>query len=134
MDRHYLCIADEFRKSLKPTRRTKQSKCACARRARAARMTNVSRNVVNDVLRCLARCAEKQEALARLPARHDEAAAVKQQAEDALRDLEIDLCNLAASFVTAPMSGRMFVPLPNEYVSEAAARESRHAQMLGERR
>ena len=93
----------------------KQSKCACARRARAARMTNVSRNVVNDVLRCLARCAEKQEALARLPVRHDEAAAVKQQAEDALRDLEIDLCNLAASFVTAPMSGLMFVPLQNEY-------------------
>jgi hypothetical protein len=97
-------------------------------------MTNVSRNVVNDVLRCIARCVEKQEALAQLPARHEEAAAVKQQAEDALRDLEIDLCNLAASFVTAPMSGRMFVPLPNEYVGEAAALESRHAQMLGERR
>jgi hypothetical protein len=40
-------------------------------------MTNVSRNVVNDVLRCIARCTEKQETLARLPARHDEAAAVK---------------------------------------------------------
>jgi hypothetical protein len=97
-------------------------------------MTNVSRNVVNDVLRCIAHCTEKQEALARLPARHEEAAAVKQHAEDALRDLEIDLCNLAASFVTAPMSGRMFIPLPNEYVGEAAAQESRHAQMLGERR
>ena len=107
---------------------------ACARRAPAARMTNVSRNVVNDVLRCIAHCTEKQEALARLPARHEEAAAVKQHAEDALRDLEIDLCNLAASFVTAPMSGRMFIPLPNEYVGEAAAQESRHAQMLGERR
>jgi hypothetical protein len=124
-----VCVEGFIRKH---NRKTKHR--ACTRRARAARMTNVSRNVVNDVLRCLARCAEKQEALARLPARHDEAAAVKQQAEDALRDLEIDLCNLAASFVTAPMSGRMFVPLPNEYVSEAAARESRHAQMLGERR
>jgi hypothetical protein len=97
-------------------------------------MTNVSRNVVNDVLRCIARCTEKQEALARLPARLDEAAAVKQHTEDALSDLEIDLCNLAASFVTTPMSGRMFVPLPNEYVGEAATQESRHAQMLGERR
>jgi hypothetical protein len=77
---------------------------------------------------------EKQEALARLPARHDEAVAVKQHTEDVLRDLEIDLCNLAASFVTSPMSGRMFVPLSNEYVGEAAAQESRHAQMLGERR
>jgi len=97
-------------------------------------MTNVSRNVVNDVLRCLARCTEKQEAIARLPARQDEAAAVKQQAEDALRDIEIDLCHLAASFVTAPMSGRMFVPLPHEYVSESTAAESRHAQMVCERR
>ncbi len=32
------------------------------------------------------------------------------------------------------MSGRMFVPLLNEYVGEAAAQESRHTQMLGERR
>ena len=46
-------------------------------------MTNVSRNVVNDVLRCIAHCTEKQQALARLPARHDEAAA--RDPEGALR-------------------------------------------------
>ena len=97
------------------------------------RASACSSSSTSPVLRCIARCTEKQEALARLPARHDEAAAVKQHAEDALRDLEIDLCNLAASFVTAPMSGLMFVPLPNEYVGEAAAQESRHAQMLGQR-
>jgi hypothetical protein len=47
-------------------------------------MTNVSRNVVNDVLRCLARCAEKQEALARLPARHDECRTLLGQAQNYL--------------------------------------------------
>jgi hypothetical protein len=92
-------------------------------------MTNVSRNVVNDVLRCIARCTEKQQELHRLPARSEETASLKLKAEDMLKDIEIELCNLAASFVSAPMSGRMFVPLPNEYTSEVAAQESRHAQL-----
>jgi hypothetical protein len=95
-------------------------------------MTNVSRNVVNDVLRCIARCTEKQQALAMLPTHENEhAVAVKQHAEDMLKDIEIDLCNLAASFVAAPMSGRMFIPLPPEYVSEQEKHDSRHAQMRG---
>jgi hypothetical protein len=92
-------------------------------------MTNISRNVVNDVLQCIARCTEKQEALKRLPARHEEAVALKQQADDMLKDIEIDLCNLAASFVTAPMSGRLFIPLPCEFVDEQAAQESVVAQL-----
>jgi hypothetical protein len=92
-------------------------------------MTNVSRNVVNDVLRCIARCEEHQQQLARLPARGEESAVLKLKAEDMLKDMEIELCNLAASFVSAPMSGRMFVPLPNEYTGETVAHESRHAQL-----
>jgi hypothetical protein len=92
-------------------------------------MTNVSRNVVNDVLRCIAQCTAQQQALAAVQCRHEEAATVKQQAEDMLKDMEITLCNLAASFVTAPMSGRLFLPLPNEYVDETQAQESRLAQL-----
>lgn len=92
-------------------------------------MTNISRNVVKDVLKCIERCTEMQEALKKLPSRHEEAAALKQQADDMLKDIEIDLCNLAASFVTAPISGRLFIPLPCEFVDEHAAQESIVAQL-----
>jgi hypothetical protein len=90
-------------------------------------MTNVSRNLVNDVLQCIKHCSEKQEELKRMPARNDEALRIR--ALDMLKDIEINLCNLAACFVTAPMSGRLFIPLPCEYVDEATAQQSRAAQL-----
>ena len=34
-----------------------------------------------------------------------------------LEDVKIDLCNLASRLVTAPITGRMFLPLPVDYVS-----------------
>ena len=93
-------------------------------------MTHVARNVVNDVLRCLVRCEALQASIARLPARHADAVELQQQAADAFQQMEIDLCDLVSSFIGAPMSGRMFLPLPPEYVSADAAQESLHAQLL----
>lgn len=92
-------------------------------------MTNISRNVVNDVLRCIELCSAKQNALAVMQCKHEEATGIKQHAQDMLIDIEIALCNLAASFVTAPMSGRLFLPVPNEYIDETTAHESRFAQL-----
>ena len=46
-----------------------------------------------------------------------------------LKDVEQKLCSLAASCITAPMSGRMFTALPHEYVSEKERRQSLEAQM-----
>ena len=80
-------------------------------------------------------CAEVREKvkeeLACLPARQQETIDLKMRAEDMLQDLEVHLCKMAASLATAPMSGRMFIPLPSEFVSEEQAYESRHAQMQG---
>jgi len=92
-------------------------------------MTSISRNLLNDVLQCIALCETKQTALQRLAARHEEAATIKQQAEDMLKEIEIELCSLAASFITAPMSGRLFVPLPSEFVDEQTAQDSVVAQL-----
>lgn len=93
-------------------------------------MTNVSRNVVSDVLRCIALCTEQQQSLAKLPThRPEDADKIKQHAANMLHEIEIELCHLAASFVSAPMSGRMFIPLPNAYTSEQDTNASRPAQL-----
>lgn len=92
-------------------------------------MTNISRNVVNDVLRCVRRCSEHQTTLAGLAPKDKETA--QALALDMLKDMEIELCNLAASLVTAPISGRMFIPLPTEYVDRQVQAESMHAQLRG---
>ena len=94
-------------------------------------MTNISQNVVSEVLLCIKKCTEKQTELACMPARQQETIDLNMRAEDMLQDLEVHLRKMAASLATAPMSGRMFIPLPSEFVSEEQAYESRHAQMQG---
>jgi hypothetical protein len=71
-------------------------------------MTNISRNVLN-VIHCIDRCTEHKLALSELGRLHAGEDAVLQRAQDMLLDMEIELCKLAASLVTAPISGRMLV-------------------------
>ncbi len=92
-------------------------------------MTNISRNVVNEVLLCIQKCTDKQKELACIQARQQESIDLKMRAQDMLQDIEVHLCTMAASFVTTPMSGRMFIPVPSEFISEEEAYNSRHAQM-----
>jgi hypothetical protein len=97
------------------------------RPTQSLRMTNISRNVLNDVLRCVQRCGEHQKTLGGLTAQERDSA--QQLAMDMLQDMEIELCNLAASLVTAPISGRIFIPLPPEYIDKQVQAESMHAQL-----
>jgi hypothetical protein len=94
-------------------------------------MTNTSGNVVSEILVCIQRCTDKQKELASIPALQQETIDFKVQAGDMLLDIEVHLCKMAASLVMAPMSGRMFIPVPSEFVSEQTAYESRHVQMHG---
>jgi len=87
-------------------------------------MTNISRNVLSDVLRCVQRCGEHQKTLAA-----GDRESAQQLAIDMLQDMEIELCNLAASLVTAPISGRIFIPLPPEYTDKQVQADSMHAQL-----
>lgn len=81
---------------------------------------------MHDVLRCIERCGEHQ---ATLTQHTGDTEGLRERALDMLRDVEHELCTLAASFITAPMSGRMFTPLPHEYISEEERRESLYKQM-----
>jgi hypothetical protein len=89
-------------------------------------MTSVQGNVVQEVLACIATCSEHQAALA---APEADAQKLRERALDMLKDVEQRLCALAASCLTAPMTGRMFTPVPHEYVSENERRQSLEAQM-----
>jgi hypothetical protein len=89
-------------------------------------MTSVHGNVVQEVLGCIAICTKHQ---AELAVHEPDLPKLRERALDMLKDVEQKLCALAASCLTAPMSGRMFTPLPHEYVSENNRRESLEAQM-----
>jgi hypothetical protein len=89
-------------------------------------MTSCKGNVVQAVLQAIERCDEHARTLRQLP---PDAESVRERALDIVQDLEQQLCQLAAMFITAPISGRIFTPLPHEYVSEAERVLSLEEQM-----
>ena len=50
---------------------------------------------------------------------------------DALEEVTVALCNLLALLITAPISGRMFVPLPASHFSAEAKELSLREQLGG---
>jgi hypothetical protein len=89
-------------------------------------MTSCKGNVVEAVLKRISACEEHQAVLKHL---HGDVEQVRERALDMLQDIEQELCKLAAEFVTAPISGRIFTPLPHEHLSEQQSSESLHVQM-----
>jgi hypothetical protein len=75
-------------------------------------MTSCKGNVVEAVMQRISKCKEHQSVLRQLPADEEQ---VRERALDMLEDIEHELCNLAAMFITAPISGRIFTPLPHEH-------------------
>jgi hypothetical protein len=89
-------------------------------------MTSCKGNVVEAVLQIISKCGEHQAVLQQLPG---DAEQLRERAIDILQDIDQEMCGLAAQFITAPMSGRIFTPLPHEHMSEQRLVESLHAQM-----
>ena len=85
-------------------------------------MTSVEGNVIEAILKCIRMVSEKQE---RLEAGGAEASGVR----ETLEDVRIELCRLASLLVTAPITGRMFLPLPGAYVSAEDAQKSLRSQL-----
>jgi hypothetical protein len=91
-------------------------------------MTSCKGNVVELVLQKIVNCSEMQKILQSMPA-NAEAEQIRERAVDMLRDIEQQLCDLAATFITAPMSGRIFTPLPHEFATEQRLVQSLQDQM-----
>ena len=52
-----------------------------------------------------------------------------ESAIEVLEELKITLCNMASLLVTAPITGRMFLPQPAEFVNEEMIMNSLSAQL-----
>jgi|LauGreDrversion2_3_1035106.scaffolds.fasta_scaffold00009_2 hypothetical protein len=89
-------------------------------------MTSVQRNVLNELVACILTCTENQAALT---TQETDLLKLRERALDMFKDLEQKLCSLAASCITAPMSGRMFIALPLDYYSERERKQSLEEQM-----
>ena len=89
-------------------------------------MTSCKGNVVEAVLQTITLCGEHEAALRQHPA---DAELLRERALDMMQEIEQHLCQLAATFITAPMCGRIFTPLPHEHTGEQERLESLHAQM-----
>ena len=83
-------------------------------------------NVVDSILKCLRLVEEKQAALR---ATDKGAAAALEDAREVLFDVHIALCRLASALVTAPITGRIFLPLPASYVTPEEAQASLRLQL-----
>ena len=98
-------------------------------------MASIEGNVVQSILKCIRMVSEKQQLLSSL---HEQRgfkdcnttrSKFVEDTRELLEDVKIDLCNLASRLVTAPITGRMFLPLPVDYVSTEDAHKSLHAQL-----
>lgn len=72
-------------------------------------MVNINNNVVENVLECL-RSIEMYKNKLKLCTLAPPS--IKEYYLDAFEELTIVLCRLITQLVTAPISGRMFIPLP----------------------
>lgn len=91
-------------------------------------MTSVEGNVVDAILKCIRMVSEKQAAMSAAQGGDAKATSVEELRE-MLEDVKIDLCRLASLLVTAPITGRIFLPLPAAYVSAEDAQKSLRAQL-----
>ena len=89
-------------------------------------MTNIRNNVVEDVLKCISIIDARRDAM---QAQAENAAQLRESSVDMLQEIQEILSNLIASFITAPVSGRMFIPLPPAYVTEEDKTRSLQQQM-----
>ena len=109
-------------------------------------MTSIEGNVVDAILKCIRMVSEKQASMSAAQggaasgdakaasgdaraASGDAKAASVEELREMLEDVKIDLCRLASLLVTAPITGRIFLPLPAAYVSAEDAQKSLRAQL-----
>jgi len=89
-------------------------------------MTAAEDNVVDSILKCIRLVEEKH---AMLGVKDKSTKDVIEDARELLFDVRIALCRLASALVTAPITGRIFLPLPTSYVTPEEAQTSLRLQL-----
>ena len=104
-------------------------------------MTNVQDNIVEHVLECISLVATYTNKFRKIPDNRSENKLDKSDNKsehenidrssvlDMLEEISILLCKLLATMITAPITGRMFTPLPSSKYSTEDLQASLQAQM-----
>jgi hypothetical protein len=85
-------------------------------------MSTAEGSVVKEILNCIRAVCEKQRQLSSVAITQRER--FIEETHETLEEVKINLCNLASMLVTAPISGRIFLPSPADYVSEETTMKS----------
>ena len=95
-------------------------------------MTHMQDNIVQHVLNAIQVLETHAHTLEHMPHNTvDKAVAKHAHVQDMLQEINILLCNLVSVMVTAPITGRMFIPLPQSKTTSKAAEESMQMQLNG---
>jgi hypothetical protein len=78
------------------------------------------------VLKCIELCDQSKNTIQNM---RGDSEKIRECAVDHFKDMESRLCEMAAMFLAAPMSGRLFTPLPHESLNEEQLQQSLEAQM-----
>ena len=89
-------------------------------------MTSCKGNVMEEVLKCIALCDQSKHTIQNMPGDSEK---IRECAVELVSDMEMHLCQMGAMFLAAPMSGRLFTPLPHENLNEEQLQQSLEAQM-----
>ena len=89
-------------------------------------MANTSGNVVEHVLECMQVVDKHMNNIRNSSTQGD---TLKELCMDALEEVTVALCKLLGLLITAPISGRMFVPLPASHFDAAAKKKSLEEQL-----
>jgi|688.fasta_scaffold1341639_1 hypothetical protein len=89
-------------------------------------MTSCKGNIIEEVLKCITLCEQHKRTMENM---RGDPATMRECAVDHFKDMESRLCEMAAMFLAAPMSGRLFTPLPHESLNEEQLQQSLEAQM-----
>jgi hypothetical protein len=89
-------------------------------------MTSCQGNIIEEVLKCITLCEQKKKTIEFMKADSEK---IRQCSLELVKEIEERLCEMAAMFLLAPMSGRLFTPLPHENLKEEQIQQSLEAQM-----
>ena len=89
-------------------------------------MANTNGNVVEHVLQCM-QVVDKH--MNKIRDSSTQGETLKELCVDALEEVTVALCKLLGLLITAPISGRMFVPLPASHFDAAAKKKSLQEQL-----
>lgn len=87
----------------------------------------VEGSIVKEILKCVCAVSESQRRLS--SAGDVPSEKMLESAIEALEELKITLCNMASLLVTTPITGRMFLPQPADFVNDEMIMNSLSAQL-----